>query len=70
MSHGLPAGYVRLYDEQGNPVVVKLDDAGEYALAVTDKNTEKVLGALTLTNERLGQILLQLASITGRGFDA
>ena len=70
MSHGLPNGFVRLYDEEGNPVVVRLDETGSYALTVTDKNTEKVLVAMGLANERLGQILLQLASITGRGFDA
>jgi len=43
MAHGLPSGYVRLYDEAGNAVDLELGSDGRYALAVRDERTGQVL---------------------------
>lgn len=51
MSHGLPNGHSRLFDENGNPVDVTLLKNGTYALATTDDLVydvlEKIHEALT-----------------------
>ena len=65
MSHGLPAGYVRLYDAQGNPVEVRLDRTGEYALAVTDERTGQLVEILSQQTALLRGIYWQLAQMTG-----
>lgn len=43
MSHGLPSGYVRLYDDEGNPVAVRLTSRGDYVLAVEDNRARLLL---------------------------
>ena len=43
MAHGLPSGYVRLYDEAGNAVDVDLGTDGKYTLAVKDERAVRLL---------------------------
>ena len=43
MAHGYPTGLTRLYDENGNPVEVVLQQSGTYALATHDQRTRGVL---------------------------
>ncbi len=60
MAQGLPSGFVTLYDEQSNPILVRQDVSGNYTLAVTDKNAEKMLEALAEQTQLLEEILLRL----------
>lgn len=43
MAHGLGTGFVRLYDEKGNPVEVAVRPDGTYALAVQDDRVRRLL---------------------------
>ncbi len=51
MSHGLPQGVVRLYDEEGNPVTVSVQPTGQYAVAVVD---ERLLREVERLRKALG----------------
>ena len=51
MSHGLPNGYVTLYDGKGNPVEVRLHANGEHSLAVSDDGSQRLLEDILETLE-------------------
>ena len=44
MAHG-PAGTITLYDDQGHPVTVELQD-GQYRVVVTDTDTHAMLSKI------------------------
>lgn len=46
MAHGLPTGYVRLYDDGGNPVDVGIGTDGKYALMVKDDRAAQLLSEI------------------------
>ncbi len=43
MAHGLPEGFVRLFNEKGNAVDLALRQDGTYALATQDDPTRRLL---------------------------
>lgn len=65
MAHGRPTGYETLYDQNGNPVSVKLDRDLNYSLSVSDERLEKLVSLAALQNALLRAVLFQLSLISG-----
>jgi len=69
VAHGRPTGYNTLYDENGNPVVVRLDPATDHSLSVSDKRVEELVSLSARQTALLRAVLLQLSLISGRHVD-
>jgi hypothetical protein len=74
MSHGLPNGFVRLNDEEGNPLTIQTTPQGGRALTVVDPEgryaLERILDAMERPDEEsLGQTTMSKSQSVVLAFD-